>query len=66
MGKEPATAEPAAPAELATGDSAREQVAATRENPTSLARKAILRQDPRWEPSAVAPLAGICAGGGPS
>jgi hypothetical protein len=66
VGKEPATAKPAAPAELATSDSAREQVAATRENPTSLARKAILRQDPRWEPSAVAPLAGICAGGGPS
>ena len=32
----------------------------------SLASTAPKRQNPRQEPSAVAPLAGICAGGGPS
>ena len=28
------------------------------------ARRAVSRDDPRWEPSAVVPLAGFCAGGG--
>ena len=31
---------------------------------TSVARRAVQRHDPRQEPSAVVPLAGICAGGG--
>jgi RNA-directed DNA polymerase len=29
-----------------------------------LPRRAVQHHDPRWEPSAVVPLAGICAGGG--
>ncbi|MBN4056324.1 ABC transporter permease, partial [Rhodothermus sp. AH-315-K08] len=33
------------------------------QNPASLARGALRRQNPRQEPSAVVPLAGICAGG---
>ena len=37
---------------------------ARKDKKASLARRAILRQDPRWEPSAVTPLAGSCAGGG--
>ena len=32
---------------------------------TALARRALLRQNPRQEPSAVVPHAGICAGGRP-
>ena len=32
----------------------------------TLAGQAFLRQDPRWEPGAVVPHAGFCAGGGPT
>jgi hypothetical protein len=40
--------------------------ASARAHPASLAARALRRQDPRQEPSAVAPFAGICAGGGPT
>jgi hypothetical protein len=33
------------------------------ETPASLSRLAVRRHDPRQEPGAVVPLAGICAGG---
>jgi hypothetical protein len=36
------------------------------QDPSPLARRALRRQDPRQEPSAVVPLARICAGGSPN
>jgi hypothetical protein len=38
-------------------------LASARSPPASTSRRAVPRHDPRWEPGAVVPLAGICAGG---
>jgi hypothetical protein len=57
-------AQPAAPADLSEDDAARGPLVAQPETPASLSRLAVRRHDPRQEPGAVVPLAGICAGGG--
>ena len=38
-------------------------LASARSPQASTSRRAVPRHDPRWEPGAVVPLAGICAGG---
>jgi hypothetical protein len=59
----PAAAKPAAQADVAEDDAARGALAAHPETPAPpLSRLAVRRHDPRWEPGAVVPLAGICAG----
>jgi hypothetical protein len=45
-------------------DADRGALVAQPETPASLSRLAVRRHDPRQEPGAVVPLAGICAGGG--
>jgi len=52
--------------ELAPDADARRPVVASTSHSPSLASGPLRRQDPRQEPSAVVPLAGIRAGGGPS
>jgi hypothetical protein len=49
---------------VAADDADRGMLAAQPETPAPLSRLAVRRHDPRWEPGAVLPLAGICAGGG--
>jgi Reverse transcriptase (RNA-dependent DNA polymerase) len=56
-------AKPAAQADVAEDDEDRGALAAQPEVAAPLSRLAVRRHDPRWEPGAVVPLAGICAGG---
>ena len=49
--------------ELEADGPSHHEVATTRPRAASLSRRAIRRQNPRQEPSAVIPHAGICAGG---
>ena len=49
---------------MAEDDADRGALGAQPETPASLSRLAVRRHDPRQEPGAVGPLAGICAGGG--
>ena len=60
-----ATSQPAHPPELETHGPPRHPVAAPGPDQASMAERAIRRPHPRREPSAVVPLAGICAGGRP-
>jgi hypothetical protein len=60
----PTAAQPAASADVPEDDAARGSLVAQPETPAPLSRLALRRHDPRWEPGAVVPLAGICAGGG--
>jgi len=57
------TQEPAHPLHLGTVLPDRRAIPPASPNPTSLAKRATVRQYLREEPSAVVPLAGICAGG---
>ena len=58
-----AAPQPAHPTELEPDGPPDHEVAATRPRAAPLSRRAIRRQNPRQEPSAVIPHAGICAGG---
>ena len=58
----PGATKPAAQADVAEDDAARGALAAQPEIPAPLSRLAVRRHDPRWEPGALVPLAGICAG----
>jgi hypothetical protein len=53
---------PVAPADVPEDDADRGALVAEPETRAPLFRLAIRRPDPRWEPGAVVPLAGICAG----
>lgn len=55
--------QPAHAAELDPHETARQTMAPTPAPHAPLPRRALRRRDPRQEPSAVVPLAGICAGG---
>src|SRR5439155_26834893 len=57
--------QPASPPDLGADGPTRSTVAPCRPDHASLAERPVRRQDPRQEPSAVVPLAGICAGGRP-
>jgi hypothetical protein len=59
----PAAAQPAAPADVAEDDADRGALAAQPEVAAPLSRLAVRRHDLRWEPSALAAHARICAGG---
>ena len=60
------TSQSAQPPRLGANGSTGNSMAPTCPQEASLARGAIRRSHPRQEPSAVVPLAGICAGGGPN
>ena len=60
-----AASQPAHPPELGTHGPPRHPVSAPGPDQASMAERAIRRPHPRQEPSAVIPLAGICAGGRP-
>jgi hypothetical protein len=47
---------------VAADDADRGMLVAQPETPAPLSRLAVRRHDPKWEPGAVVPLAGICAG----
>ena len=58
-----AAAKPDQAAYMEAYEAADGPLAATRPRQASTTRRAVPRHDPRWEPGAVVPLAGICAGG---
>ena len=60
-----AAPQPAHPPHLEADGPPRHPMAATCPHPASLPTRALRRQHPRQEPSAVVPHAGICAGGRP-
>ena len=60
-----AAPQPAHPPELGTDEPLRDSMATTRPRDASFPGRALRRQNPRQEPSAVIPHAGICAGGRP-
>jgi hypothetical protein len=51
-------------ADLGSHEATDRPLAATRTHPTPASRRAVRVIDPRWEPGAVVPHAGFCAGGG--
>ncbi len=55
---------PAAPIDVDSNEDDRGPVPAVSTYPASVAREAVPRHHPRWEPGALAAPAGICAGGG--
>jgi len=55
---------PTAPIDVDANEDDRRPVPAIPTHPASVARKAVPRHHPRWEPGALAAPAGICAGGG--
>jgi hypothetical protein len=57
--------QPAQAPELGADEPPRDTMATARPIPASLPRRTVQRHYPRQEPSAVVPLAGICAGGRP-
>ena len=57
--------QPAHPPHLGPDAPPRASMAPARPHPAPLTRRALRRPHPRQEPSAVVPLAGICAGGRP-
>ena len=57
--------QPAPPPELEPDEPSRDAVDPASPHPASLPRRPLRRSHPRQEPSAVVPLAGICAGGRP-
>jgi hypothetical protein len=61
-----ATQGPARCADVGAHEQAGPEVDPDAASPASLPGAALRRSNPRWEPSAVVPLARICAGGGPS
>src|SRR5271166_5478685 len=56
--------QPAASINVGPNEDDRGPVPANPAHPASVAREAVPRHDPRWEPGALAAHAGICAGGG--
>jgi hypothetical protein len=60
----PAATQPATQADVAEDDANRGTVGCPAEFAAPLSRLAVRRHDPRWESSALAAHAGICAGGG--
>ena len=65
LAKGAAPPQPAAPVDVGPNEPPHLSMAASRPHPASLPRSALCCQDPRQEPSAVVPHAGICAGGRP-
>jgi len=63
MAAQPLTAEPERRRHLEAHATLCEQVDSTGPYLSSVSSRALWRHDPRQEPSAVVPLAGICAGG---
>ena len=55
-----------APRPMGPDEPPHSSMAATHPSLSSISRGALSRQDPRQEPGAVVPHAGICAGGGPT
>src|SRR4029077_823495 len=55
---------PTAPIDVDANEDDRRPVPAIPTYPAPVARKAVPRHHPRWEPGALAAPAGICAGGG--